>query len=70
MPGVRLGRPTVALERCTFPFDEVIEAVRIEDRIQSLIEGMPACPRQVIRRQPHSRSVFSILAATHGHAAV
>jgi hypothetical protein len=58
------------VERRALRLDEVIEAVCVEQRIQSLIKRMPAGPRQIVRRDPQSWRVSLILPTTHGHAAV
>ena len=70
---IRAGRQTGSaprrrIERRTLRFDELVEPVRIEDLIQSLIERMAARRRQFIRRNPQSRRPCAVLPTTHGHS--
>ena len=68
--GCQTGSAMRRVERRALRLDEVIEAVCVEERIQSLIKRMPDGPRQIVRRDPQSWRVSLILPTTHGHAAV
>ena len=54
------------IERATLVFREPVEAVRVQDRVQSRVERMPRRRRQVRRDDPQRRLVS--LSRPHRHA--
>jgi hypothetical protein len=64
------GAAQPGVEQRALRLDEGIERVRVEHLIETLIERVPARPRQLIRGDPQSRRSRAVGASTHGHAAV
>ena len=58
------------IERRTLRFDEVVEAVRVEEVIQTLVKRVTARGGPLIRGNPQPRRPSPIFASTHGHAKV
>ena len=58
----------VRVERRALRLHELVEGMRLEDLMQSLVERVSAGPGQLIGGDPQTRRPCAVLATTHSHA--